>query len=65
MYHTPDVFDPIEDDTIRLTAGWSLALVIGTRIDGWTVVLHADELVFVGTRCLMSIDVTPSTILNR
>ena len=64
MYDTPDVFEQV-DDTIRITIDWTLALVLWARTDGWTYVLLDECLVFVGTRCLMSIDATPSTILNR
>ena len=64
LYDTPDVFEQV-DDTIRISIGWSLALVLWARGDGWTLVLHNDVAVFVGTRCLMSINETPSTISDR
>ncbi len=64
LYHQPDVFDLI-DDVVRLTDDWQVALVVGTYDDGWTFVLHCNSLVFVGTRCLMSINKVPSSIRDR
>ena len=64
LYERPDVFEPINDAS-RLTDDWCIVLVIWARNDGWTFVLHHDSLFFVGTRCLMSINRTPSSVRDR
>lgn len=63
-YNTPDTFEVV-DDIVYSTIDWTLALVIWSRHDGWAFVLHGETLVFVGTRCLMSIAQTPSSVVNR